>query len=806
MKAIAKFIVKNRRAMLVLFIAAMVYCVWGMSKVQVEYSITTYLPQETDTKKALDIMEDEFVTYGTATMMLRNISYSEALALHDEIEELDGVKSFSFYNTPDYYKDSSALFQITFEGDDEDEESVDAYNQILELTQPYDRLISSSLLDDYADQLQSDIRFVLVLVVLIIIAVLTLTCEAFADVPVFLITFGVSALLNMGTNYLLGTISFISNSVCVVLQLALAIDYAIILNHRFTEEKGIDGVAPTEAMTSALAKAIPEISGSSLTTIAGLIAMTTMALRLGADLGIVLAKSIVCSLLTVFLFMPGLLLAFEKVVDKTRHHAFIPKMSLLGKFVVKGRYILVAFFAILVAVCTFLSFQTQYVYSTISIDTTRPSDEMVATKEIEAVFGYNNQMVILIPNNGYEQEKTVLDLVSTHSEVRDATGISNVELKLNGYSCFLTEQINYKRLALLLGTDDSTASSIYEAYAFFSCESTRDSTEEVATFRANKDLYTASLLELCDCAFAHNDFISAYLYDKEDSYQDYLDMKEQIEDAEDQLIGTNYTRTVYTLDCPTEGEGTFALIETLCQEVKEICPGAIFAGDSMSSYDLDDSFSTDNLKVSLLTVLFVFVILIFTLKSWGLPIPLTAAIQGAIFINFSYYPLSENNVYFFVYLIVSAIQMGATIDYAIVLTGRYVELRESRERKESVIEAINQAFPTIFTSGTIMTAAGFLIGKVVSDPLISTLGLCLGRGVIISILSVLLVLPAILYLFDKPLLATAFRDPAPNPRRNDLKKFKKIGAAAKKRIQDVEKAVESIDASDQTNDPPKKDL
>jgi predicted RND superfamily exporter protein len=308
-----------------------------------------------------------------------------------------------------------------------------------------------------------------------------------------------------------------------------------------------------------------------------------------------------------------------------------------------------------------------------------------------------------------------------------------------------------------LGTDEDTAKTVFEAYAGFRYNDTRDSLEELLIFRNNPDIYTASLLEMCDTAFEHDDFISSYLYDDPDTLENYQDIRDQIRDAEDQLIGTRYTRIVFNIDGSNESEETFALIETLLSEVKTYCPTAVFAGDSMSAYDLNQSFSTDNIKVSLLTVLFVFVILIFTLKSWGLPIPLVLVIQGAIFINFAYYPFAGSNVFFFVYLIVSAIQMGATIDYAIVLTGRYTNARQTMDKKQSVIEAVNQSFPTIFTSGSIMTAAGFLIGGVVSDPLIATLGLCLGRGVIISILGVLLVLPTLLYIFDKPLLKTAFK-------------------------------------------------
>ncbi len=767
MKKITSFIVDKKNYIIILFIALIAYCVWGMGQVNIEYDITSYLPSNTDTKQALDIMEEEFVTFGTTKIMLRNISFEDALALHDEIEQLDGVKSFDFHNTEDYYKQSCALFNITFDGDADDELSVAAYNKTLELLDGYDLLVSASLTDTYAEELQHDVNFVLILAIVIIIAVLAFTTKSFGEIPVFILTFGVAALLNMGTNYWLGTISFISNSVCVILQLALAIDYAIILCHRFSEEKA-NGLSPKEAMAAALAKAIPEIAGSSLTTIAGLLALTTMALGLGADLGIVLAKSIICSMITVFLFMPCITLYFSKAIDKTAHKSFVPKISAVGKFDVKLRYVIPAVFLVTVIVCGYFSFQTEYVYSTGSIDTSRPSATQIAQRETEAVFGYSNQLAVLVPKGDYNLEKRVIDTVSTHEEVKEAIGISNVEITANGTTHYLTDRLNYRQFALLLGTDDSTAASIYRAYAYFSQSDSQDGVSEVALFEANKDIYTASILDICDCAFGHDDFISAFLNGNDDLLDTYETLRDTINDAEAQLIGTNYTRVLFILDSDIESKQTFAMIENMREEVKAFCPQAIFAGDSMSSYDLDKSFSTDNLKVSILTVLFVFVILMFTFRSWGTPIPLTATIQGAIFINFSISAFAGTNLFFFVYLIVSAIQMGATIDYAIVITNRYQELKQTTDKKTAVIESLNQSFPTILTSGSILAIAGFLIGGVVGDPLIATLGSCLGRGVLISIASVMLVLPALLMIFDKWLDKTKFkpRKKLQLPRRN----------------------------------------
>lgn len=754
MKKISSFIVKYSKIILVLFAALIVYSILSINKVNIEYSVTSYLPIETDTKKALDIMDDEFVTYGTSTILIRNITYEDAYKLKEEIVDIEGVKELKFENTEDYYKESTALFSITYTGDDEDQTSINAYNEVIEKVKGYDALVAARLVDNYADQLQSDINKILIYVIIIIIIVLLFTSNSVAEVLVFLIVFGVAALLNMGTNYWFGTISFISNSVCVILQLALAIDYAIILSHRFAEEK-MHANNSEDAMIEALAKAISEIFGSSLTTISGLLALCCMTLKLGTDLGLVLAKSIVCSMLTVFLLMPALMLLFSKAIDKTSHKNLVPKISFFGKAILKLRFVLPVIFLALVCVCGVLSFNVNYVYAQDSIDTSNPTEAMIANKEINRIFGSKNQFVILVPkDNNYKNEMKVVENLEKEANINEITSISNVKLNANGETHSLIEEINYKDLAHFVGTDYDTAKTIFRAYCYFNSDKSKDGLTELAVFEANPDKYTCSILNLADCAFKYNDFIEAALGDDLDALDNYHNIKEQINDAEDQLIGINYTRVVCNITTEVEAKETFALIERLDKNIKTEVNGAIFAGESMSAYDLNSSFSTDNLLISILTIVFVYIILIFTLKNWGIPILLVATIQGAIFINFSIPVLTNTNLYFFVYLIVSAIQMGATIDYAIVSTTRYQDLVQTMDKKTAVIETLNQVFPTIITSGVILSFAGFLINFLVSDPLISTLGLALGRGTIISILSVMCVLPLLLYFFYDKLKKT----------------------------------------------------
>ncbi len=322
MEKVAEFIVDKRKAFFLIFIVAVLYSVSSISKVNINNDITTYLPDDTETKKGLTIMEEEFITYGSAQVMVTNITYEQALKLQEKIEAIEGIGSAEFDDSEEHYKESKALYSVSFTDLVDSEVSQQAMKELKELIADYDCYISSEVGKDDAAELQADMSVILVLAVIVIVIVLLFTSQTYMEVLVFLVVFGVAALLNMGTNYWFGTISFITNAIAVVLQLALAIDYAIIMCHRYMEER--ETKAAREATIIALSKAIPEISSSCLTTISGLIALMLMQLKIGFDMGIVLTKGILCSILTVFLLMPGLLMLFNKAMDYTEPAVSIP--------------------------------------------------------------------------------------------------------------------------------------------------------------------------------------------------------------------------------------------------------------------------------------------------------------------------------------------------------------------------------------------------------------------------------------------------------------------------------------------------
>lgn len=737
---VARFIVDKRKAIYLVFIAAVIYSSLSVNKVKVNDDITSYLPEDTETRQGLTIMKDEFVTYATAEVMVTNITYDQGKELSEDLVKLDGIKNIDYDNTKDHYTQSSALLSVTFEGEADDAISLTGMKHLNEALKGYDSYISSEVGRDDSAALQADMNVILVLAAIVIVIVLLFTSKTYLEVPVFIIVFGVAAILNMGTNYWFGEISFITNSIAIVLQLALAIDYAIILCHRYMEEHEV--METREALITALSKAIPEISSSSLTTISGLVALMLMQLKIGFDMGIVLSKGIVFSLLTVFLLMPGLIMLFSKGIDRTHHTNFVPKITIWGKAVVKTRYVLPVIFLGILVFAIYFSNRCPYIFDVSSIKANKQTESVRIQKKIENVFGRTNTLAVLVPKGNYEKEGKLLEQIGGKEKITSSLGLSNVEIN-DEY--MLTDKLTPRKFSELTDVDIELVRLLYQAYGL-------DQKQYGAVFH-DTDTYEVPIISIF--MFLYDQVDAGYLKLDDDLMEKITDLHETLSDAKLQLEGENYSRLVFNVDSDVESEETFELLQEIRKDVKKYYKKGLIVGNSTSAYDLFSSFQDDNMKIGVLTVLFVMIILLFTFKSSGLPVLLVLTIQGSIWINFSFPYLSGGNMYFLSYLIVSAIQMGATIDYAIVITNRYMELKCEMNRKEAVVETLNQSFPTILTSGMILTVAGFLIGGIASDPTIASIGTVLGRGSLISIILVMTVLPQILLLGDKLIEKTA---------------------------------------------------
>lgn len=747
MEKIASFIVDRRNLFFLIYIFAILFSIFSIGWVQVENDITTYLPDDTETRQGLTVMNDNFVTYGSARVMVSNVSYEKAMSLKEQLEDIDGVTSIDFDNSKDSFNNGSALFSVTFDGEVDDEISKSAMNEIKEELKDYDFYVDSEVGVDTSADLANEMVVIVIVAAIIIVIVLTLTSRSYAEVPVLIITFGVAAILNMGTNFLCGKISFISNSVTVVLQLALAIDYAIILCHRFSDEH--ETLPAREACIVALSKAIPEISSSSLTTISGLAALGFMHFGIGLDLAIVLIKAIFCSLLSVFTLMPGLLMLFSKLIDKTGHKKLLPEIDMVGKFANKTKYIIPPIFLVLICVAFFFSNNCPYVYSYNDLETAKASDAQIARSHIKANFGNNNMVAVIVPSGNYDSQRNILKEIDRLDGVKSSMGLANIEA-MDGY--MLADALNPREFSELANLDYEVAKVLYSAYAV-----KYDQYGELINGIGN---YKVPLFDMF--MFLKGEMDDGNVYLNGDVQETLDDLFDQLDKAKLQLQSDDYSRMVVYLDLPEESEATTLCLDKIHEIIAKYYDEDYYVvGNSTSAIDLSSSFIGDNTLISILSALFVIIILLFTFQSAGLPILLIIVIQGSIWINFAVPTLMNEPLYFLGYLIVNSIQMGANIDYAIVISSHYSELKKKMESKEAIVEALNSSFPTIFTSGSILASAGVLISKMTTNPVIAAIGECLGRGTIVSIILVFFVLPQILVLGDKIIEKTSFKIEAP---------------------------------------------
>ena len=747
MEKVASFIVDRRNLFFLIYIFAILFSIFSIGWVQVENDITTYLPDDTETRQGLTVMNDNFVTYGSARVMVSNVSYEKAMSLKEQLEDIDGVTSIDFDNSKDSFNNGSALFSVTFDGEVDDEISKSAMNEIKEELKDYDYYVDSEVGVDTSADLANEMVVIVVVAAIIIVIVLTLTSRSYAEVPVLIITFGVAAILNMGTNFLCGKISFISNSVTVVLQLALAIDYAIILCHRFSDEH--ETLPAREACIIALSKAIPEISSSSLTTISGLAALGFMHFGIGLDLAIVLIKAIFCSLLSVFTLMPGLLMLFSKLIDKTGHKKLLPEIDMVGKFANKTKYIIPPIFLVLICVAFFFSNKCPYVYSYNDLETAKASDAQIARSHIKANFGNNNMVAVIVPSGNYDSQRNILKEIDRLDGVKSSMGLANIEA-MDGY--MLADALNPREFSELANLDYEVAKVLYSAYAV-----KYDQYGELINGVGN---YKVPLFDMF--MFLKSEMDDGNVYLNGDVQETLDDLFDQLDKAKLQLQSDDYSRMVVYLDLPEESEATTLCLDKIHEIIAKYYDEDYYVvGNSTSAIDLSSSFIGDNTLISILSALFVIIILLFTFQSAGLPILLIIVIQGSIWINFAVPTLMDEPLYFLGYLIVNSIQMGANIDYAIVISSHYSELKKKMESKEAIVEALNSSFPTIFTSGSILASAGVLISKMTTNPVIAAIGECLGRGTIVSIILVFFVLPQILVLGDKIIEKTSFKIEAP---------------------------------------------
>lgn len=744
MLRISAFIVDKRNLIFLLFVILLIFSAFARGWVKVEDDLAQYLPVASETRQGLDLMEKEFTTFGSAEVMVANISLADAQALCDSLGELEGIQGIAFDDSPEHYNSVSALYSITFDYPQEDGACLTALENVKNRLAGYDIYVSTSLGNAKAEIIEREVSVIMVLVAVIVVVVLTLTSQTYAEVPVLLLTFVSAMIVNQGTNFLLGTISFVSNSVTSILQLALSLDYAVIFCNRYKEEH--TRLPIREAAIVALSKAIPEIGASSLTTVGGLVAMLFMQFGIGADMGICLIKAIIFSLISVFTLMPGLLMLFGPLMERTAHMNFVPKIPFVGKFAYLTRFVVPPLFVLLVFAGIHYSNLCPYAYTYVGLETPVLNENQIADAMIDETFQRKNMVAVIVPAGDSARERALLDRLETYSEVDSTQGLSNTEA-LDGY--MLTDKLTPRQFAELIDLDYEEAQVVYAAYAA--------SQEDYGKLLSGISTYGVPLMDMLIYVYeqARDGYISI---NDADTWDTLSDAYTQMTNGRKQLQGENYSRMLVYLNLPEGGDETYSFLDTVRSVAQSYYPGGrvLVVGNSTNAYDFKKSFARDNTVVSVVSILIVLVVLLFTFKSAGMPLLLILVIQGSIWVNFSFPTIQNSPLFFMSYLVVSSIQMGANIDYAIVIASRYNDLKDQMSHREAIIETMNFAFPTIVTSGTILAVSGFLIGMMTSEPTICGIGQCLGRGTVISIVLVMFVLPQILLLGAAIIEKTSF--------------------------------------------------
>lgn len=670
MKKFYTGVVKHRKYILSAFTIVFLICCVLKGLVAVNYDITDYLPPETASTVSMEKMKEEFAGgIPNTRVMIKDVTIPEALEYKERFKEIEGVTAVSWLDdsvdvtmpistldestVEQYYKDDAALFTITILED----YRISATDAIREIIGEENYMTGSDVSTAVATATTvNEVMIVTAITIVFVLIVLIFTTSSWLEPILILAGLGVAIMINNGTHVLFGEVSFVTNASGSVLQLAVSLDYSVFLLHRFEECRKL--FRNTEdAMVDALCKSTNSILSSGLTTVIGFLALVFMQFQIGPDLGLALAKGVAISLITVFLFMPSLILVTFKWTEKLYHKDFIPSMKGLGKAVSKITIPLGIAFAVIIVPSYLGSNANSYLYGSSEIfgEDTQYGQDTIAINE---TFGISDTYVLLVPKGDLIKETELSARLHTLPEVK-------------------------------------------------------------------------SILSYVDLAGA--EVPTSYLEDSQLS----------------QLMSDEYSRLVLNTDTPTESPETFALVETIRHIADEYYPGETYlAGMGVSIYDLKETVTADMVKVNLLAIGAVFLVLLLTLKSFGLSFILVLSIETAIWLNLSVPYFAGKPIYYIAYLIISSIQLGATVDYAILMTDRYKENRETYAKKEAMIQTISDVFISIMTSGSTLTVVGFLLGLMSSNQLLAQLGIFIGRGALFSLGIVLLVLPGLLYVSD----------------------------------------------------------
>lgn len=662
-----------------IFIGLLVLAIGAQALVGVNYDLTTYLPADSQTKKGVDLVKSQFDYTGNARVMISDVSLSQAAVYQQQLSQLEGVKSVTWLDSingsaylstgfqtrqtkiDDYYHDHQAVMGVVFTAGDNDPQTAAAIDEIYRLLGDRVAMTGPAVSSkNLSENVAKEMPKILVCGIALILLILLATTNSWFEPVLFLVTMGAAIILNLGSNLIFNQISFLSSSIAAVLQLAIAMDYSIFLLHTFAAEK-TQTKDTKQAIKAALVKAIPAIFASALTTIVGFLALVLMRFRIGADIGLVLAKSIVWSLLTVVFLMPALIIRWNHLIERTTHRSFVPDLNTFAQKIFRGRYLLLVVIMVVFIPSVVAQKMNHYMYGTEAMSTSEGSQAYAEKQLIEDNFGPSSEILLVVPNRGLVLEKQLTTRLADLSAVKSITSLAEI-LPVGLPTSFLPTSLTT------------------------------------------------------------------------------------------QLQTPQYTRLLLSLNVSGESDQTFAVID----EIKALAvtsygkDNVYLVGNLPATQDIKTTIVADYQMINLLSILGVALVIFFSFKSLALTLVVIMPIEAAIIVNTGLPFVYGETLSFLGYLMVSSMQLGATVDYSILLTNNYLAWRRQGMKKNAAaMAAIRQSALSIMTSGVVLTTVGYTIYFVSSIATIGDLGRLIGRGAFISMVLVLCLLPFLLTLIDQ---------------------------------------------------------
>lgn len=677
MKHIPETIIKHRKIVLILFILAVILCTVLSRVVNVNYDLVKYLPKDSKSTISLETMNKEFAKAPpNARVLIKDVTIPEALGYKEIIRKIDGVVEINWLDDAtniympielmdnklldSFYKDNNALFTLIIDSN-QGNFVVTAIRELL----GENGEVTGEIVDNVTAQstVGSEASRMLLYVIPLILVVLFFTTSSWFEPLLFLGVIGVSIVLNNGTNAFLGEISFITKSTTAILQLAISMDYSIFLLHSFQQFRR-EGLEVKEAMVHGMKKSFSSIFASGMTTILGFSALIIMRFKIGPDLGIVLAKGIIFSLLSIMLLLPVLTVFTYKIIDRTHHRSFLPSFDNFSKFSIKVGIPALIVVSMLIVPSFLAQHKSNFMYGFSFIANSSNNGGMSQTDEM---FGRKNTSVMLVPKGDIVTEKAL-----------------NADLNKLPYVSSVISYVN------TIGT------------------------------QIPQDFFASSTLS--------------------------------------DLQSPNFSRFILTVETDEEGELAFKSVEDIrALGHKYYSDKYYLTGGSVNVYDMKQTVTQDNLLVTLAAIIGIGIVLLITFRSLSIPLILLFTIQSSIWINLAFPYFMGNNIAYLGFMIISSIQLGATVDYAILFTNHYIENRGKMLKRDCAMKTISDTTSSILTSASILTIAGFIMNHVSTNIIISQLGILVARGAILSAIMVLLVLPTLLILLDKVIQKSTYK-------------------------------------------------